>query len=204
MAETKNSIRHHRIQLMRYPMGIHPLPLETYFMNLTTEANIVAAFARMSREDSQKLLAPEYYPSWVAASELIKANVEPVLEQYTPIVLYSLTFSKLTLGTVAPQFTDDLEYLAYQNVNIDRYNDLIVQVGAEKCFVFMLSNARKQSKDMHMRNPGEKPLIAPVETEVVAKPKAKQPKEDPIPAVPPPVVEKEKKQQKYKGRKRYS
>ncbi|GKD08511.1 hypothetical protein Tco_1188196, partial [Tanacetum coccineum] len=67
-------------------------------------ANIVAAFARMSREDSQKLLAPEYYPSWVltwlnshltkiwphvneAASELIKANVEPVLEQYTPIVL---------------------------------------------------------------------------------------------------------------------
>nr|GEV19422.1 synaptotagmin-5-like isoform X1 [Tanacetum cinerariifolium] len=124
-------------------------------------ANIVAAFARMSREDSQKLLAPEYYPSWVvfsqrqklsiiaplystysacsfriyalialvqsffflqltwlnshltkiwphvneAASELIKANVEPVLEQYRPIVLSSLTFSKLTLGIVAPQFT---------------------------------------------------------------------------------------------------
>ncbi|GJT53122.1 hypothetical protein Tco_0988176 [Tanacetum coccineum] len=45
---------------------------------------------------------------------------------------------------------------------------------------------------MHMRNPGKKPLIAPVETQVVAKPKAKQPKEDPIPAVPPPVVEKEK------------
>ncbi|GJR27544.1 hypothetical protein Tco_1103776 [Tanacetum coccineum] len=29
---------------------------------------------------------------------------------------------------------------------------------------------------MHMRNPGEKPLIAPVEIEVVAKPKVKQPK----------------------------
>ncbi|GJT80859.1 hypothetical protein Tco_1055201 [Tanacetum coccineum] len=62
----------------------------------------------------------------------------------------------------------------------------------------------QQSKDMHMRKPGEKPLIAPVETEVVAKPKAKQPKEDPIPAVPPPVVEKEKGQQKYKGIKRYN
>lgn len=40
-----------------------------------------------------------------AASELIKANVEPVLEQYRPIILASLTFSKFTLGTVAPQFT---------------------------------------------------------------------------------------------------
>ncbi|GJV16868.1 abscisic acid receptor PYL9 [Tanacetum coccineum] len=126
-------------------------------------ANIVAAFARTSREDLQKLLAPEYYPSWVvfsqrqklsiiaflyptysacsfriqalivlaqsffflqltwlnshltkiwphvneAASELIKANVEPDLEQYRPIILSSLTFSKLTLGTVAPQFTGE-------------------------------------------------------------------------------------------------
>ncbi|GJW07723.1 abscisic acid receptor PYL9 [Tanacetum coccineum] len=68
------------------------------------QANIVAAFARTSREDSQKLLAPEYYPSWVAASKLIKANVKPVLDQYRPIVLSSLKFSKLTLGTVAPQF----------------------------------------------------------------------------------------------------
>nr|GFC73691.1 proton pump-interactor 1-like [Tanacetum cinerariifolium] len=55
------------------------------------------------------------------------------------------------------------------------------------------------SKDRRMRNPGEKPLIAPeptpapVETEVVAKPKAKQPKEDPSPvSVPPPVVERKK------------
>ncbi|KAI3771742.1 hypothetical protein L6452_02909 [Arctium lappa] len=91
----------------------------------------VATLARMTREDSKKLLAPEYYPSWVvfsqrqklsltwlnahltkiwpyvdeAASDLIKANVEPILEQYRPIVLSSLRFSKLTLGTVAPQFT---------------------------------------------------------------------------------------------------
>ncbi|KAL6586089.1 Synaptotagmin-5 [Orobanche minor] len=89
----------------------------------------IAAFARMTVEDSRKLLPPEYYPSWVvfsqrqkltwlnlqlekmwpyvdeAASELIKTNVEPVLEQYRPVILASLTFSKFTLGTVAPQFT---------------------------------------------------------------------------------------------------
>ena len=40
-----------------------------------------------------------------AASELIKISVEPVLEQYRPIIIASLKFSKLTLGTVAPQFT---------------------------------------------------------------------------------------------------
>ncbi|KAL2500642.1 Synaptotagmin-5 [Forsythia ovata] len=92
-------------------------------------ATTIAAFARMKVEDSRKLLSPEYYPSWVvfsqlqkltwlnlhlekiwpyvneAASELIKANVEPMLEQYKPVILASLTFSKLTLGTVAPQFT---------------------------------------------------------------------------------------------------
>ncbi|KAJ4899649.1 Synaptotagmin-5 [Raphanus sativus] len=40
-----------------------------------------------------------------AASVLIRASVEPDLEQYRPAVVASLTFSKLTLGTVAPQFT---------------------------------------------------------------------------------------------------
>lgn len=40
-----------------------------------------------------------------AASDLIKASVEPVLEQYRPVILSSLKFSKFTLGTVAPQFT---------------------------------------------------------------------------------------------------
>ncbi|KAG7984532.1 hypothetical protein I3843_04G164700 [Carya illinoinensis] len=92
-------------------------------------ATTIATFARMTVEDSRKILAPEYYPSWVvfsqrqkltwlnlhltkiwpyvneAASELIKASVEPVLEQYRPIILSSLKFSKFTLGTVAPQFT---------------------------------------------------------------------------------------------------
>ncbi|KAL5547749.1 hypothetical protein UlMin_002980, partial [Ulmus minor] len=40
-----------------------------------------------------------------AASELIRAAAEPVLEQYRPMILSSLKFSKFTLGTVAPQFT---------------------------------------------------------------------------------------------------
>ncbi|KAM3270529.1 hypothetical protein P3S67_028731 [Capsicum chacoense] len=39
-----------------------------------------------------------------AASELVKANVEPILEQYRPVILASLKFSKFTLDTVAPQF----------------------------------------------------------------------------------------------------
>ncbi|XP_064949697.1 synaptotagmin-5-like [Musa acuminata AAA Group] len=89
----------------------------------------VVAFARMTIEDSQKLLPAEFYPSWVvfsqcqklkwlnleltkiwpyvneAASELIRNSVEPILEQYKPAILASLKFSKLTLGTVAPQFT---------------------------------------------------------------------------------------------------
>ncbi|CAL0305722.1 unnamed protein product [Lupinus luteus] len=92
-------------------------------------AKTIAAFARMTVEDSRKLLPPKFYPSWVvftrrqkltwfnsqlekiwpyvneAASDLIRSNVEPILEQYKPIILSSLTFSKLTLGTVAPQFT---------------------------------------------------------------------------------------------------
>ncbi|XP_065849663.1 synaptotagmin-5-like [Euphorbia lathyris] len=92
-------------------------------------ANTVAAFARMTVEDSKKILPPQFYPPWVvfsekqkltwlnqhltkiwpyvneAASELIKASVEPVLEQYRPIVLSSLKFSRFTLGTIAPQFT---------------------------------------------------------------------------------------------------
>ncbi|KAB2069466.1 hypothetical protein ES319_A08G097400v1 [Gossypium barbadense] len=98
--------------------------------NLRTKlATTVAAFARMTVEDSRKILPAEFYPSWVvfsqrqkltwlnqhltkiwpyvdeAASDLIKASVEPVLEQYRPVILSSLKFSKFTLGAVAPQFT---------------------------------------------------------------------------------------------------
>lgn len=92
-------------------------------------AATVATFSKMTIEDSRKLLPSDLYPSWVvfssqqklkwlnqeltkiwpfvndAASELIKTSVEPVLEQYRPIIIASLKFSKLTLGTVAPQFT---------------------------------------------------------------------------------------------------
>ncbi|KAK8487745.1 hypothetical protein V6N11_069465 [Hibiscus sabdariffa] len=95
----------------------------------TKLATTVAAFARMTVEDSRKILPGEFYPSWVvfsqrqkltwlnkhltkiwpyvneAASDLIKASVEPVLEQHRPVILSSLKFSKFTLGTVAPQFT---------------------------------------------------------------------------------------------------
>ncbi|CAN8256670.1 unnamed protein product [Cochlearia groenlandica] len=84
-------------------------------------AKIIAAFARMTVQDSRKLLPGDFYPSWLnwlnlelekiwpyvneAASELIRSSVEPILEQYTPSMLASLKFSKFTLGTVAPQFT---------------------------------------------------------------------------------------------------
>ncbi|GAB4836805.1 Synaptotagmin-4 [Ancistrocladus abbreviatus] len=92
-------------------------------------AEVVAAFAGMTVQDSRKIFTPEAYPPWVvysewqklnwlnlqldklwpyineAASELIRTSVEPILEQYTPSILDSLKFSKLTLGTVAPQFT---------------------------------------------------------------------------------------------------
>ncbi|CAN6182676.1 unnamed protein product [Urochloa humidicola] len=92
-------------------------------------AAIVASFSKLTVQDLRKLIPPEFYPSWVsftqkqklkwlnqelvkiwpfvneAASELIKTSVEPVFEQYKSFILASLHFSKLTLGTVAPQFT---------------------------------------------------------------------------------------------------
>ncbi|PQQ08619.1 synaptotagmin-5 [Prunus yedoensis var. nudiflora] len=89
--------------------------LENHRSKLRSElATTVAAFARMTVEDSRKLLPSEYYPSWVlkwlnlhlqkiwpyvneAASELIKTSVEPILEQYRPMILSSLKFSKLLL-----------------------------------------------------------------------------------------------------------
>ncbi|GKU87302.1 hypothetical protein SLEP1_g1725 [Rubroshorea leprosula] len=86
-------------------------------------AMTVAAFAKLTLQDTEKLIPPGHYryPSWAlnwlnqelakiwpyvneAASELIRSNVEPILEQYTPAVLESLKFSTLTLGAVAPQF----------------------------------------------------------------------------------------------------
>ncbi|RYR51626.1 hypothetical protein Ahy_A06g026604 [Arachis hypogaea] len=73
-------------------------------------AKTVAMFARMTVEDSKfKWLNTQLDKMWPfindAASELIKSSVEPILEQYKPVILAFLTFSKLTLSTVAPQFT---------------------------------------------------------------------------------------------------
>ncbi|EEE68441.1 hypothetical protein OsJ_26818 [Oryza sativa Japonica Group] len=93
-------------------------------------AATVSSFSKLTVEDLRKLIPLELYPSWVsftqkqklkwlnqelvkiwpfvneAASELIKTSVEPIFEQYKSFILSSLHFSKLTLGTVAPQFTD--------------------------------------------------------------------------------------------------
>nr|XP_025884538.1 synaptotagmin-5-like isoform X2 [Solanum lycopersicum] len=95
----------------------------------TDLASGIAAFARMTVEDSRKIFTPEEYPTWVvfsnqqklawfnsnlekiwpymdeAAAELVKSSVEPILEQYRPVILTSLKFSEFTLGTVAPRFT---------------------------------------------------------------------------------------------------
>ncbi|KAF0900936.1 hypothetical protein E2562_037050 [Oryza meyeriana var. granulata] len=84
-------------------------------------AATVSSFSKLTVEDLRKLIPLELYPSWLkwlnlelvkiwpfvneAASELIKTSVEPILEQYKSFILSSLHFSKLTLGTVAPQFT---------------------------------------------------------------------------------------------------
>ncbi|KAJ8562284.1 hypothetical protein K7X08_011575 [Anisodus acutangulus] len=92
-------------------------------------ASTIAAFARMTVEDTRKIFTPQQYPPWIvfsnqqklnwlnshlekiwpyvdeAASELVRSSVEPILEQYRPMILASLKFSKFTLGTVAPQFT---------------------------------------------------------------------------------------------------
>ncbi|KAF9662112.1 hypothetical protein SADUNF_Sadunf18G0019400 [Salix dunnii] len=89
-------------------------------MHRSQMATTVAAFARMTVQDSRKILPNEFYPPWLtwlnvqldkiwpyvneAASDLIRSNVEPILEQYTPAIFSSMKFSKLTLGTVAPQF----------------------------------------------------------------------------------------------------
>ncbi|EPS66916.1 hypothetical protein M569_07856 [Genlisea aurea] len=84
-------------------------------------SSAIASLARMTVQDSKKLLPDRYYPSWLhwlnhlldkiwpyvdqAASQLLRESVEPILEQYRPAILASLKFSTLTLGTVAPHFT---------------------------------------------------------------------------------------------------
>ncbi|CAH1430526.1 unnamed protein product [Lactuca virosa] len=66
-----------------------------------TEAPMGVLAVVLDRRRRTKL---RWFTKRQAASELIKANLEPTLEQYRPMVLSSLSFSKFTLGTVAPQF----------------------------------------------------------------------------------------------------
>ncbi|OMO90767.1 C2 calcium-dependent membrane targeting [Corchorus olitorius] len=67
-------------------------------VGLSIGIGLIVAFARYEKIRSSRR-------SYLAASELIRTSVEPILEQYTPAILSSLKFAKLTLGTVAPQFT---------------------------------------------------------------------------------------------------
>ncbi|ONM25605.1 Synaptotagmin-5 [Zea mays] len=85
------------------------------FLGLVVGVAVVMAFARFEnsraeqRRELLKWLNQELTKIWPfvneAASELIKTSVEPIFEQYKSFILASLHFSKLTLGTVAPQFT---------------------------------------------------------------------------------------------------
>ncbi|KAM0868909.1 hypothetical protein ACQ4PT_041010 [Festuca glaucescens] len=84
-------------------------------LGLVLGVAVVMAFARLEnsraeqRRELLKWLNQELIKIWPfvneAASELIKTSVEPVFEQYKSFILASIHFSKLTLGTVAPQFT---------------------------------------------------------------------------------------------------
>ncbi|KAK6118365.1 hypothetical protein DH2020_047936 [Rehmannia glutinosa] len=113
--------------VMGFALGIGLIVCFARYQNIRSKrrtdlAAAIAAFARMTVQDSRKLLPDQFYPSWVltwlnhhldkiwpyvneAASEIIRNSVEPILEQYTPAILASIKFSKLTLGTVPPQFT---------------------------------------------------------------------------------------------------
>ncbi|KAA3489899.1 synaptotagmin-4 isoform X1 [Gossypium australe] len=85
------------------------------FLGVSIGIGLIIAFARYGkirstrRTDLLGWLNVQLEKIWPsvdqAASELIRASVEPILEQYTPAILSSMKFDKLTLGTVAPQFT---------------------------------------------------------------------------------------------------
>jgi hypothetical protein len=48
--------------------------------------------------------------------------VEPVFEQYKSFILASIHFSKLTLGTVAPQFTGRTSIKNLHSLSIDEWS----------------------------------------------------------------------------------
>ena len=60
---------HTAFETIRFPDSLQ-LDLNCLF----SQANTVAAFARMTVEDSRKLLPAEFYPSWVVFSERQKVK----------------------------------------------------------------------------------------------------------------------------------
>lgn len=59
------------------------------------KATTIAAFARMTVEDSRKLLSPDYYPSWVVFSQRQKVNCFTCLIHTYMLILEANLFSFL-------------------------------------------------------------------------------------------------------------
>ncbi|KAJ3693407.1 hypothetical protein LUZ60_008887 [Juncus effusus] len=120
--------------VLGFTFGIILVMLFVRFENSRAEnrkelATTVHQFSKLTVEGLRKLLPPGFYPSWAvftqrqklkwlnlelvklwpyineAASEVIRTSLDPVFEQYKSFILASFRFSKLTLGTVPPQFT---------------------------------------------------------------------------------------------------
>ncbi|CAA0838432.1 Synaptotagmin-5 [Striga hermonthica] len=93
----------------------HGCPVTGYVLGFAFGMGLTVCFARYQnvrskcRTDLLTWLNHHLDKIWPyvdeAASEVIRSSVEPILEQYRSAVLASLKFSKLTLGTVPPQFT---------------------------------------------------------------------------------------------------
>ncbi|CAH1427534.1 unnamed protein product [Lactuca virosa] len=62
-----------------------------YVLNYVLKATTIAAFARMTVEDSKKLLLPEFYPSWVIFSQRQKLS-DTFLPYILPTFVLSLHF----------------------------------------------------------------------------------------------------------------
>lgn len=114
-------------------------------------------------------------------------------------------YQNRTLLNDARRLAAEKDVNALKELSTSEVDKFMLQWNGSKAFredyekrILQSLDIRQLSKDGRMRNPGEKPLIAPEspipvpEAEVVAKPKAKQPKEDPVPLPTPTPVEKEK------------
>ncbi|CAH1444536.1 unnamed protein product [Lactuca virosa] len=114
-------------------------------------------------------------------------------------------YQNRTLLNDARRLAAEKDVNALKELSTSEVDKFMLQWNGSKAFredyekrILQSLDIRQLSKDGRMRNPGEKPLIAPEspipvpEAEIVAKPKAKQPKEDPVPLPTPTPVEKEK------------